>query len=225
MLWLPTAMMLGVVPTPAQVLMADAEVQPRAVLTLAQAPDADEEKALEEDMDKAHRRVVGEPPPAHDQAGHEHADHHHGEYREAFERYDRAQSEPSCDCDCECSKRPQRGPGGKPTLDGHGKAHYLVWGIVDWVITGALWGGGLFSAVISANALYLGTRTNSEWQDMFHESPEPGARRGLRAGGVAFAGIAAGLGIGGTLLSAKARANVRTYRELRAQALVFSGAR
>lgn len=200
MLTLSLVLMLGAVPTPGQVVL-DRLNEPRsAMLVLAQAADPDEVRALEKDMDRAH---------------------HHGEYRDAYERYEQPRSDGNGNCNCSAAPRQSKRP--QALADGHGKAHYLVWGVVDWSITGAMWVGSLLSAVISTNAFYLGSRTQAQWNDLFNEPAEKGVRRDLRFAGVIFAGAAVGLATGGTLLSVKARRNVRVYRELRDQERVFPG--
>jgi len=222
MWWFPAVVMLG--STPAL----------EASLILAQSPDPAEEKALEEDMEAAHRKIVGEPPPARvapapdeamplppatqtEPSGEAH--HQHGEYREAFERYEQR----DCVARCRAEGRQKRREG--PLIDGHGKGHYLAWSIVDWSVAGGMWVGSLASLVLGANAIYLGTRSSAEWHDLFNESPEPGVRRDLRGAGAVLAVAAVGLAVGGSLMSVKARRAVRTYRELKAQEAVFSPAR
>jgi hypothetical protein len=98
----------------------------------------------------------------------------------------------------------RRSPG--VTLDGHGRAYYLTWGLVDWGIAGGMWLGGTY---VSLFTIVLA----SAWND---NTMTPREQRDVRSGAVVTAGIAAGLTLGGIILARRAGHNIGTFRDLRA---------
>jgi hypothetical protein len=78
-----------------------------------------------------------------------------------------------------------------------GKAHYLGWGIADWVIAGSMWAGAAYLGV--AGSLLLVSANTGEG----------------RAVGALLVGGGVGLGLGGAVVAQHAAANIETYRRLR----------
>ena len=180
-------------PSPGGALLDDLSQRER--LLLAQSPD--EERDLEQDMDSARKRLGHGEAPAADTS------------REPV-----SPAGGGVDARAPRPRGGTRSDGGAPrrrrrvadaTLDGHGKAYYLTWGLVDWAVVGSMWGGATYA---SAVALVLA----SAWND---DTLSPRERRDVRGGAVVSAGIAAGLTIGGIILARRAGRDFDTFRDLR----------
>lgn len=165
-------------------------------------------QAILQSLDEPSRRLVAQSPDPSEQSP-------DPIEQEAFER-DMEQSE----APRKRTRRARRGglPDGiaAPTVAGHGKAHYLGWGIADWSIAGALWVVGTYAAVYAIGffgvAAIDGTLTSDE-------------RRGFRGLGVAAGAGSAALGGLGAMLAVKAGKNLNIWRELRAQERALTASR
>lgn len=214
------------VPSPGRVLLQ--EPTSPVVLTrllLAQHPDLEAEEDLSRDMQQARERL------GHgDEAGDEQTQPEQVEQEQEQEEQpaeaseqeavpaeeaapvveeDPYQDDPPPQRYRRRRRHRQESPGPEVLVAGHGKAHYLVWGIVDWVIAGGLWGGSLYAGVLTvlSGVYYLETR------DKHFEHN----RSDRQIAGVLFVllgGVTLSLGGVGGLLAFNASKNVGTYREI-----------
>ena len=208
MLTLLLSLTLGsTIPTAADVLLDAPSPVELTRLLLAQAPSqSDEEKNLQDDMDRARQRLGDKPTdkaetqpsgvdsPAGDQAPPEDQPRpkHRGRHRrvESGDRF-RAMSE-----------------------DGHGKAYYLVWGIVDWNIAGGLLVMATVCTVIGLVMLAVpdAATCNDRFGPGTCKSDDMAA---FRNSALVVTGLGVGFGAGGGVVAWRASTNIHTYHDLR----------
>jgi hypothetical protein len=173
-------------------------------------PDAEEEDRLEQDMKRARRHTRGEPravkpaplpeapeadepaPAAATTEAYDAGDDSYENEEPAYEEQDRA-------------PRRRRAEARPPQLlyDGEGWVHYLVWGIVDWCISGGMLVGGVVMAGYAV-ALYAAWNSTT-WNR--------GSGDDIAA--ISFAVVSAGLGVGGAIVAWRAGVNIGVMRDLK----------
>lgn len=190
-------------PTPGGALLEDLSLRER--LLLAQLPDPDAERALEQDMEGARRRLGHDEPPAAqarpDATTPARPDAAPPDGAVEPQRVPRARAP----VDGAPRRREARRRVPAATVDGRGKAYYLTWGLVDWGIAGGMWLGGAYAGL--ASLVLVGAANDHDTSTV--------DRRDMRSGAVVTACIAAGLTVGGIIVARRAGHNIGTFRELR----------
>jgi len=205
------------IPTPGFVLMQNASPRVLTHRLLAQADTESEDRRaveaeLEADMQRARSQLrgsEGEPPPQ-------------PEYEPAPVPEPPPHPAPRMDRGIATPRRPAvlpsevppdvfdpRSRNQKPTIDGEGKVSYLVWGIVDWSIAGAMW---VAAGICALAASFLLTTPSSSLNPGFNETA-----------GYLYIAVSAGLGTGGGLMAWRAANNIGNFKLLkdREEALGF----
>lgn len=167
-------------PVPSAGAMVLARLLEPGPLLLAQSPDPDAERELEEDMERERRRLG---------------------------REDGGAQEPIPEPTKRSKKRSRKVRTTEPVLiEGHGKAYFLTWGIVDWAIAAEMWGIG---AWLGLEALAFASMPDDGSSPLSRETSR-------KVSGVLGIGSIA-LGLAGVVVALRAGPNLQTFRELRAQ--------
>jgi hypothetical protein len=175
---------------------------PGPLLLAQQAPSDEEQKALEEDMERARKRLGHDTKPATPAPEGAAADS--TVPRPRGERIDAADSD-----DDRRPRRRIRRQRWEPTLDGHGKAYFLTWGIVDWSIAGGGWAAGTVFGLVALGLASAVNDSSYDWSNKNMTRSE--ARRTARTLGV----LSVGLGITGAFFAYRAGHNLATFHDLR----------
>jgi hypothetical protein len=202
-----SAIVSSAVPTPADVLLDTPTPAELTRVLLAQAAtQAEEEKNLENDMDRARQHVGDEPankdaakpavapaagtsdtaPEDQEKPKRKHR-HHHEDKPEKF----RALSE-----------------------DGHGKGYYLSWGIVDWTLAGGLW---IAATVLTVAGLtMLSVRSLADCHERYGAGSCNQGMSQFHNSGIVVTGLGLAFGAGGGIAAWRAGTNIGSFRDLRA---------
>jgi hypothetical protein len=175
---------------------------PGPLMLAQETPPADEEKSLEQDMERARRRVGKGTKP--DATAPEGSAADTLPPRRGGERIDTGDTD-----DDRGPRRRIRRPRWEPTVDGNGKAYFLTWGIVDWSIAGSAWAVGTVFGLAALSVASAVNDPNYDWSRQNTTRAE--ARRSATALGV----LSVGLGVTGAILAYRAGKNLRTFGELR----------
>ena len=190
MFFIVSMFLSSAIPTPAQALLDGTSSQ--KILWVAQTPNKEEQKNLQEDMNRARQKVD---------------EHRHDVQQE--------QGSPE-DLNVERPRPPRRHKHrvrplyDAPTLDGHGKAYYMTWGIVEWVLAGGAWYGGFMTTIGSI------ATTSLLYQDR-HGRIDGERRDYVQGAASGFAAASVVLGMAGGLLAWKASENLSKASDLRAE--------
>ena len=205
-----SASLSSTVPTPADVLL---RVQTPAELTrllLAQAPtQSEEEKNLEADMDRARQHL-----------GHE------GTTTEGAAPAVESAPPPPVPVDDQDQTPRKKKKSRRAEADnrfratspeGHGKAYYLVWGIVDWNIAGGMWVTAAVLTLYGLAAMSVSSADgcSDQWNSNHTVADCSANARDIRNAGVILTGVGVLFGAGGGLAAWRAADNLGTYKSLK----------
>lgn len=190
-----SAFVSSAVPSPGRAILDTASRAAALRLLVAQSPDPQEEKNLEDDMDRARRHLGHDDKTQVDEA-----------------------PEPQADEPKKRERRKRHDSGPQAEYEGHGKAHYLVWGIVDWCIAGGLWSSSIAMGVLSGASFVGASRidrdglTASQRRSGLNEDQ---AVRTARTVGFITGVMALGFAGFGAWIATKASTNISIYGDLR----------
>ncbi|MBI5509752.1 MAG: hypothetical protein HY903_13440 [Deltaproteobacteria bacterium] len=201
--WLVSTLLSTAVPTPGAALLQIGTADDLTRMLLAGTVDQkEEEENLERDMDRARDRL-----------GHKGAKD--GEVPAASQGTTETDDSTE-DTRDDRRRRRHRGPRVQRfralSDDGHGKAYYLAWGIVDWAIAADLWVAAAWFTVVGMAA--LANANNGYCRDGYGRTRSCDADR---AGGTVLLGLGVLAGAGGGVAAWRGGTNIGTFKDLRAQ--------